>query len=186
MNGWTITKVFRVNGKLTVARTIEEAIALYRVFAAPDTVEIRSVEQVTTGACGIDGDALTVDVQDVERHYAEQLSKLVEENERLKAGRKHVYVRQRFDKGHFDGDDAEAVRVLKIMAVKKVAAELGWVLVHSDWAYCTVTEESDGVWLDIGMFASELPSEKYGETLSQFLGVEDGNERDKDGVAEGA
>ena len=48
MNGWTITKVFRVNGKLTVARTIEEAIALYRKYAAPNTVDVRSVEQVTT------------------------------------------------------------------------------------------------------------------------------------------
>ena len=177
MNGWTFTKVFRVNGKLTVADTIEKAIELYRKFVAPDTVEIRSVEQVTTGDCGIDGDALTADVRGVERHYAEQLAKLMEENERLKAERNHIYVRQRFDKGHFDGDDAETVRALKAMAVKKVAAELGWTLVRSDWAYCTVTEEPDGVWLDLGLFANELPKEKYDDTLSKFLGIEDDNER---------
>lgn len=177
MNGWTITKIFRVNGKLTVADTIEKAIELYRKFEAPDTVEIRSMEQVTTGARGIDGEALTADVRDVEQRYAEQLAKLTEENERLKAERKHVYVRQRFDKGHFDGDDTEMVSMEKIMAVKKVAAELGWVLIRSDWAYCTVTEKPDGVWLELGLFANELPKEKYDDTLSKFLGVEDDNER---------
>ena len=180
MNGWTTTKVFRVNGKLTVAKTIEQAIELYRKFAAPAAVDVNSVEQVSGSQYCIDGDALTVDVQDLERHYAEQLAKLVEENERLKAGRKHVYVRQRFDKGCFEGDDSEAVCIEKTLRVKEVAAELGWTLVRSDWAYCTVADKPDGVWIDVGMFPQELPKEKFGETLSSFLGIEDDNERQED------
>lgn len=166
MNGWTTTKVFRVNGKLTIADTIEKAIELYRKYAEPDTIDIRSVEQVLDGPCGIDGSALTIDVQDLERHYAEQLAKLTEECELLKQERKHVYVRQRFDK--------ETIRKNKLMAAEHVARDLGWVLAKSSWVYCELTEEEeDNVWMEMGMFVQELPPEKYGHTVNEFLGLED-------------
>ena len=172
MNGWTITKVFRVNGKLTVADTIEQAIELYRKYASPNTVEITSVEQVTGGMGAADG-ALTIDVQDMERHYASQLAKLEEECERLKQGRQHVYVHQRFDKGKFDGKDAETVRKVKHAAAMDVAEYFGRMLVSSSWAYCDITETGDDMWMSIGMFVQELPPEKYGQTLSAFIGIED-------------
>lgn len=175
MNGWTITKVFRANGKLTVADTIKRAIELYRKYTSPNEVEIVSVEQVQ-GSLGADGGALTVDVQDMERRHAGQLAKLTEELERLKLERKHVYVHQRFDKGYFDGDDAEAVSKLKVMAAKAVAGELGWTLAKASWTYCDVREETDGMWLDMGMYVQELPQEKYGQTLNKFLGLEDDRE----------
>lgn len=175
MNGWTITKVFRVNGKLTVADTIEKAIELYRKYASPNEVEITSVEQVKGGLMANDG-AITVDVPDLERHYAEQLAKLSEECERMKQQRRHVYVRQRFDRERFEGDDEEAVRISKLMAAKEVAHELGFTLAKASWAYCDVTEGEDGVWMEMGMFVQELPPEKYEHTLNKFLGLYDDRE----------
>ena len=46
MNGWTLTKVFEVNGKLVVADTIEQAIGLYQLRG---DVDIRNVKQVYGG-----------------------------------------------------------------------------------------------------------------------------------------
>ena len=47
MNGWTLTKVFEINGRLTVADTVEEAISIYRR-RAPGA-EIRNISQVYGG-----------------------------------------------------------------------------------------------------------------------------------------
>ena len=43
MNGWTFTKVFKINGKLVVADTIEQAIELFHLYSDMD---IRSIDQV--------------------------------------------------------------------------------------------------------------------------------------------
>ena len=46
MNGWTLTKVFEINGILVVADTIEQAIELFHLY---DSTDIRSVDQVSGG-----------------------------------------------------------------------------------------------------------------------------------------
>lgn len=43
MNGWTFTKVFKINGRLLVADTIEQAIKLFHLYS---DVDIRSIDQV--------------------------------------------------------------------------------------------------------------------------------------------
>ena len=47
MNGWTLTNVFEINGRLTVADTVEEAISIYRRWSP--TEEIRKISQVYGG-----------------------------------------------------------------------------------------------------------------------------------------
>lgn len=47
MNGWTLTNVFEVNGKLTVADTIEEAISIFRRWEPH--AEIRETRQIYGG-----------------------------------------------------------------------------------------------------------------------------------------
>ena len=44
MNGWTITKVWDIDGKLYVAPTIEDAIALYKLFVGDEPREIKAVK----------------------------------------------------------------------------------------------------------------------------------------------
>ena len=56
MDGWTLTKVWRVNGKLVVADTIEKAIELYRKYTCP-TVSIKKVE-AECGYCSVTNDAI--------------------------------------------------------------------------------------------------------------------------------
>ena len=54
MNGWTFTKVFKINGKLVVADTIEQAIELFHLYSEMD---IKSIDQVC-GSGFYDYDAL--------------------------------------------------------------------------------------------------------------------------------
>ncbi len=49
MNGYSLTKVFEINGKLVVADSLEQAIGTYRLWA-PD-VEITEISQKYTGQC---------------------------------------------------------------------------------------------------------------------------------------
>ena len=83
MNGWTTTSVWRINGRLVVADEVEEAIALYRKYRTPNDADIETIERVFGDECN--GDAITVEGTDQKRHFAEQLAKLTEENEKLKA-----------------------------------------------------------------------------------------------------
>lgn len=46
MNGWNLKKVFRVNGKLVVARDIKDAIAVYQLYTSPTQIEITEISQV--------------------------------------------------------------------------------------------------------------------------------------------
>lgn len=43
MNGWTITKVWDIDGKLYVAHTIEDAIALCKIFVGDEPREIKAM-----------------------------------------------------------------------------------------------------------------------------------------------
>lgn len=60
MNGWTLTKVWEVNRKLVVAKTIEEAIELYRKYSSKD-VDIESVISVNGSSSGFRNDAIIME-----------------------------------------------------------------------------------------------------------------------------
>lgn len=47
MNGWTLTNVFEINGRLTVADSVDEAISIYRRWSP--TEKIRKISQVYGG-----------------------------------------------------------------------------------------------------------------------------------------
>jgi hypothetical protein len=85
--------------------------------------------------------------------------------------RKHCYVRKQFKKGEFDGDDAEAVQIVKRIAIDKVAEMLGRMLIRSEWAYLKEGLSDDGVWLEAGMYVDELPEEVRHLTEMRFLGI---------------
>lgn len=48
MNGWTVTYVWRVNGKLVVAKTVIDAINLYHKFSKD--AEIYTIDKVESGS----------------------------------------------------------------------------------------------------------------------------------------
>lgn len=83
MNGFTLTRVFNVNDNLIVARSLEDAIAVYRLFANSET-EISKVELVT--CCG-NGTAL-IREKDVEAdvvidEMSEEICKLNKERDNI-------------------------------------------------------------------------------------------------------
>lgn len=81
MNGWTTTKVFRINGKLYIGRTVEDAIALFRTYTHPVDVIIKQVEMVIDDTTA-SGDAI---IAENDTRAAESIAILSEENEKLKA-----------------------------------------------------------------------------------------------------
>ena len=59
MNGWTLTRVWEIDGRLVVARTIEEAIELIKTYHKDDHFyQPREVKGVCTGSLQLDYDAL--------------------------------------------------------------------------------------------------------------------------------
>lgn len=57
MDGWTITKVWEIDNKLVVADTIEEAIALIKLFAGEDYSPM-NIRAIGNAAYPIDCSAL--------------------------------------------------------------------------------------------------------------------------------
>ncbi len=59
MNGWTLTRVWQVDHKLVVAETIEDAIALFKVYMGKDLIgEPRNVRAIGSDDYLVDYDAL--------------------------------------------------------------------------------------------------------------------------------
>lgn len=58
MNGWTYTRVWQVDHKLVVAKTIEDAIALFKTYMGKeDTDEPRNIRAISSDRF-VDYDAL--------------------------------------------------------------------------------------------------------------------------------
>ncbi len=59
MNGWTLTRVWQVDHKLVVAETIEDALALFKVYMGKDLIgEPRNVRAIGSDDYLVDYDAL--------------------------------------------------------------------------------------------------------------------------------
>lgn len=62
MNGWTLTRVWQVDHKLVIAKTIEDAIALFKTYMGENyknhKVEPNSVRAIEANNCITDYDAL--------------------------------------------------------------------------------------------------------------------------------
>ena len=82
MNGWSLTRVYRINGKLVIGDDVDDAIKAYRQWCMNDPVTIESVELVFCGAGNMDCDAV---IADDRRKAAETIAMLTEENEKLQA-----------------------------------------------------------------------------------------------------
>lgn len=81
MNGWTLTKVYRINGKLVVADGMEDAIKVYRDWCSPTPVTIEKAGLVFGDSANMDCDAV---IADSDRKAEETIAILTEENEKLK------------------------------------------------------------------------------------------------------
>ena len=82
MNGWTTTKVFRINGKLVVGRSVEDAIRVFRNYCSPNSVNIESIEMVFGDTRKLEKEAIIAECDD--RKAAETIALLTEEVEKLK------------------------------------------------------------------------------------------------------
>jgi hypothetical protein len=82
MNGWTTTKVFRINGKLVVGRSVEDAIRVFRNYCSPNSVNIESIEMVFGDTMKLEKEAIIAECDD--RKAAETIALLTEEVEKLK------------------------------------------------------------------------------------------------------
>jgi len=52
MNGWTLTKVWEIDQRLVVARTIEDAVKLYKTYMGKDyRGEPKSVVGISNSVC---------------------------------------------------------------------------------------------------------------------------------------
>ena len=59
MNGWTLTRVWQVDHKLVVAKTIEDATALFKTYMGKDLIgEPRNVRAINIDSCIEDYDAI--------------------------------------------------------------------------------------------------------------------------------
>lgn len=59
MNGWTYTRVWQIDHKLVVAKTIEEAIALFKTYMGKEyTDEPRNVRAIGSDNYIVEYDAL--------------------------------------------------------------------------------------------------------------------------------
>lgn len=59
MNGWTLTRVWQVDHKLVVAKTIEDAVALFNVYMSENLIgEPRNIRAIGSDNYLVDYDAL--------------------------------------------------------------------------------------------------------------------------------
>ena len=59
MNGWTLTRVWQVDHKLVVAKTIEDAIALFKTYVGKDCIgEPRNMRAIGSDNYLVDYDVI--------------------------------------------------------------------------------------------------------------------------------
>ena len=59
MNGWNLTRVWQIDNKLVVAKTIEEAVALFKIYMGKEyTDEPELVRAIRSDNLTVDYDAL--------------------------------------------------------------------------------------------------------------------------------
>ena len=82
------TQVYRINGRLVVANSIEGAINTWRVFNQPVCPDIRNIERMANDSYQMIGDDALVCAEglcgDITHQFVDDLARLNEENARLK------------------------------------------------------------------------------------------------------
>ena len=83
-----LTQVYRINGRLVVANSIEGAINTWREWNQPTCPDIRSIERMGNDSYQAVGDDALVCAEglcgDLTSQYVEDIARLNEERERLK------------------------------------------------------------------------------------------------------
>jgi len=62
MNGYKLTKVFRIDSNLVIGNSIEDAIQTYKSYMNDDFIEIKSVELISGDMLGMNTNAIIKDV----------------------------------------------------------------------------------------------------------------------------
>jgi hypothetical protein len=83
----TLTQVYRINGRLVVANSIEGAINTWREWMSPNTPEIQNIERMRNDSYQAVGDDALVCVEGlfgtIENQFVEDIARLNEEKEKL-------------------------------------------------------------------------------------------------------
>lgn len=83
-----LTQVYRINGRLVVANSIEGAITTWREWNQPSCPDIRSIERIGNDSYQAVGDDALVCAEglcgDLTSQYVEDIARLNEERDRLK------------------------------------------------------------------------------------------------------
>lgn len=62
MNGYKLTKVFRIDNNLVIGDSIEDAVQTYKSYMNDDFIEIKSVELISGDMLGMNTSAIIKDV----------------------------------------------------------------------------------------------------------------------------
>ena len=62
MNGYKLTKVFRIDSNLVIGDSIEDAVQTYKSYINDDFIEIKSVELISGDMLGMNTSAIIKDV----------------------------------------------------------------------------------------------------------------------------
>lgn len=62
MNGYKLTKVFRIDNNLVIGDSIEDAVQTYKSYMNDDFIEIKSVELISGDMLGMNTNAIIKDV----------------------------------------------------------------------------------------------------------------------------
>lgn len=83
-----LTRVYRINGRLVVANSIEGAINTWREWMSPNCPEINNIERMSNDSYSNIGDDALVFAEglcgDITSQFVEDIARLNEENEKLK------------------------------------------------------------------------------------------------------
>ena len=62
MNGYKLTKVFRIDNNLVIGDSIEDAVQTYKSYMNDDFIEIKNVELISGDMLGMNTNAIIKDV----------------------------------------------------------------------------------------------------------------------------
>lgn len=62
MNGYKLTKVFRIDNNLVIGDSIEDAVQTYKSYMNDDFIEVKSVELISGDMLGMNTNAIIKDV----------------------------------------------------------------------------------------------------------------------------
>ena len=154
----TLTQVYRINGRLVVANSIEGAINTWREWMSPNTPEIRSIERMGNDSYQAVGDDALVCAEELVGEYHKDETEHIEYLEEQCAKSKAIIEQIELEKKKLH-DDLKRICEGKLITVEQIKSVYAASGILSSLNEKTASDNLMALWATLKEWHKELTGE---------------------------